>query len=186
MAEALTSLMSTQECPPPPNITNEWWKMFGPALKYYLKWFFRYSYFQNLTLKIQGQVMGKVKQGNAHPVDSYPFCSHPFLKYNCFRIGPWKSKTSVSWLRSQFTVAYIIVLDSHQFNSTWISPAVPEIWLFEKSKFKVMGEDKVQGHVVGSTTYQLTSLCSMSIGHPIPRIGLLISKFDLESPKWRS
>ena len=39
-----------------------------------------------------------------------------------------------------------------------------------KSKVKVMGEVKLHSHNVSLTSYRLTSLCSMSIGPPIPEI----------------
>ena len=39
-------------------------------------------------------------------------------------------------------------------------------------KVKVMGEVKVESHNMGPTSYRLTSIRSMSIGHPIPEIWL--------------
>ena len=46
-----------------------------------------------------------------------------------------------------------------------------KIWPW-KSKVKVMGEVDIESHKVDVTSYRLTSLSSMSIGHPIPEIRL--------------
>ena len=73
-----------------------------------------------------------------------------------------------SWLSFLLSVANIIILwylhpghthaDVVGYHAPW------------KSKVKVMVEVKVENHKVGVTSYRLTFLYSMSIGHPIPEI----------------
>ena len=74
-----------------------------------------------------------------------------------------------------FTLAHYLANLFAPFHSKWVNLPIPESnfnilpW---KSKVNVMGEVRVESHNIGPTFYRLTSLCSMSIGHPIPEIRL--------------
>ena len=115
--------------------------------------------------------MGKVPKGNRHPANSYPsFVSyqlvHPSLKYDHFSLWPLNSKISLpSHCRGQSSRSHSgsnTVSVSHPFHSMSNGPPIPNIWLFEiwpwKSKFKIIGEVKDQGHRVDPASYRLTSL----------------------------
>ena len=146
--------------------------------------------FQNFTLKIQGQGHGcgqswKSQSGCNILSTHIPFvpCQSalPYLRYSIFKIWPWKSKVKVMGG---------VNVESHNMGPTDSNilpthiPIVPcqsaipilrynffKIWPW-KSKVKVMGEVNVESHNIGPTFYWLTSLPSMSNGHPIPEIWL--------------
>ena len=90
---------------------------------------------------------------------------HPSLKYDHFSLWPLNSKNSLSsHCRGQSSRSHSgsnTVSVSHPFHSMSIGPPIPNIWLFEiwpwKSKFKIMGEVKDQGHKVDPASYRLTS-----------------------------
>ena len=58
-------------------------------------------------------------------------------------------------------------------------------YLTLKIQVQCHGKVKGQGHIVGSTTYQLTSL-SFHVDRPSHSWDMAISKFDLESPRSKS
>ena len=64
-----------------------------------------------------------------------------------------------------------------------ISPPIPEIYLFQNFTLKIQGqghgEVKVQFHIMGPTSYWLTSIL-FYVNHPSHYRDMFISKFDLE------
>ena len=109
------------------------------------------QHFQNLTLKIQGQGHGwwerwKSQSGcnilSTH-IPSIPHQSAiPFLKYNFFKIWPWKSKVKVMGegnVESHKVGVASYRLTSHSMS---IGPSIPEIQHFQTLTLKIQG----QGH----------------------------------------
>ena len=157
------------------------------------------QHFHNLTLKIQGQGHGwgwqwKSQSGCNILSTHIPFvpCQSaiPFLRYDVFKIWPWKSKVKVMGEVDIKVTAWVQhSIDSHPFNSMSISHPIPEIWLFQnltlKAKVKVMGEGNVESHKVGVTSYRFTSL-SFHVNRPFHSWDTAFSKFDLENPWSRS
>ena len=89
-------------------------------------------------------------------------------------------------------------IDSHPFHSMSTGHPTPGIQLYQNLTLKIQG----QGHIMGSTSYWLTSLMFhvsiavsmylyqrqsrfriLSINPPIPEIQLFFFKFDLENPE---
>ena len=157
------------------------------------------QHFQNLTLKIQGQGHGWgghwKSQSRCNTLSTHiPFvpCQSaiPLLRYDFFKIWPWKSKVKVMGEVAIKVTAWVQhSIDSHPFNSMSIGHPIPEIWLFKiwpwKSKVKVMGEGNVESHKVGVTSYRFTSL-SFHVNRPFHSWDTAFSKFDLENPRSRS
>ena len=132
--------------------------------------------FKKLTLKIQGQGHG---WGGSNILSTHipliPCQSAiPFLRYDFFKIWPWKSKVKVMGegnVESHKVGATSYRLTSLSFHVN--RPSIPEIQHFEnwpwKSKVKVMDERwtlKVTTwiqHSIDSHPFNSTS-----IGHPIP------------------
>ena len=157
------------------------------------------QHFQNLTLKIQGQGHGwgwqwKSQSGCNSLLTHIPFvpCQSaiPFLRYDFFKIWPWKSKVKV--------MGEVDIKSQHGSNILSIHiPLIPcqsaipflrydffKIWPW-KSKVNVMGEGNVESHKVGVTSYRITSL-SFHVNRPFHAWDTAFSKFDLENPRSRS
>ena len=96
---------------------------------------------------------------------------------------------SWSWLSSKVKVAQ----GKHHTVSScpFVTNQSDHSWNTDFSKFELehlMSRSwfQVQGHIVGPTSYYLTSFHSMSIGPTIPDIWLLQKLFNLENPSSRS
>ena len=138
--------------------------------------------FKKLTLKIQGQGHGWGQSSKSQCKSNIllthiPFVpcqsAFPFLRYSIFKIWPWKSKVKVIaqvhkvgiapyWLIS---ILFHVDRPSHSWD-TAISKIEVEnsrsSWVRSKSKFTPWVQHSVDLH----------PLCSMSIGHPIPKLRL--------------
>ena len=157
------------------------------------------QHFQNLNLKIQGQGHEwrrhwKSQSGYNILWTYIPFipCQSaiPFLRYDFFKIWPWKSKVKVMeeehwksqhWSNILSTQIPLIPCQSaipflrYDFFKTWP-------W---KSKVKVMGEVDIKTHSMGPTFYRFTSLL-FHVNRPSHSWDITFSKFDLEKPRLRS
>ena len=176
------------------------------------------QHFQNLTLKIQGQghewgESWKPQHGSNILSTHIPFipCQSaiPFLRYDFFKIWPWKSKVN-AMVEVRFfhidpllcrsichapwpQVNPIVHPTSYPTHIPFI-PSESNLPLLSysnfhilpwKSKVKVMGEVKVWSHNVSLTFYRLTSL-SFHFNGPSHSCDTTFSKFDLENPRSRS
>ena len=130
-------------------------------------------------------------------IDSHPFrsmsISHPipFLRYDFFKIWPWKSKVKVMeevsveihYMGSTFyrltSLSFHVNRPSHSWDT-----AFSKFWPW-KSKVKVMGEVDIKSHNMGPTFYRLTSL-SFHVNRLSHSWDTAFSKFDLENPRSRS
>ena len=81
------------------------------------------------------------------------------------RCEHWKSQHGSNILSTQIPFVQC------QSALPFLRYSIFKIWPW-KSKVKVMGEVDIESHKVDVTSYRLTSLSSMSIGHPIPEIRL--------------
>ena len=77
----------------------------------------------------------------------------------------WKSQSGCNIL--SIHIAFVPCQSALPF----LRYSIFKIWPW-KSKVKVMGEVDIESHKVDVTSYRLTSLSSMSIGHIIPEIRL--------------
>ena len=75
----------------------------------------------------------------------------------------WKSQSGCNIL--SIHIAFVPCQSALPF----LRYSIFKIWPW-KFKVKVMGEVDIESHKVDVTSYRLTSLSSMSIGHPIPEI----------------
>ena len=92
----------------------------------------------------------------------------------------WKSQHGSNILSTQ--IAFVPCQSALPF----LRYSIFKIWPW-KSKVKIMGEVDIQSHKVGVTSYRLTSLSFMSIGHPIPEIRLfqiLTLKIQVQGHGW--
>ena len=145
------------------------------------------QHFQNLTLKIQGQGHGwvvnwKSQHGSnilSTHISLIPCQSAiPFLRYDFFKIWPWKSKVKV--MGDGNVESHKVGVTSYRFTSLSFHVNRPfHSWdtLFSKfdlenprSRSWVRGKLKVTTWVQYSINSHLFN--SMSIGHPIPEIWL--------------
>ena len=145
------------------------------------------QHFQNLTLKIQGQGHGwgvnwKSQHGSnilSTHTSLIPCQSAiPFLRYDFFKIWPWKSKVKV--MGDGNVESHKVGVTSYRFTSLSFHVNRPfHSWdtLFSKfdlenprSRSWVRGKLKVTTWVQYSINSHLFN--SMSIGHPIPEIWL--------------
>ena len=156
------------------------------------RWFLRYSYFKNFTLKIQSQGHGLKIKDQSHTEEASSYWRFISLSFQI----KW---TTPSWNTAvlKFELEYIQkfnikVMDEVKVQGSIVGPtsywvlthihfilcqsALPflrygyVIILPWKSKVKVMGEVKVQGHINIQHPIHSHSLCSMSMGPPIPEI----------------
>ena len=152
---------------------------------------------QYLTLKIQGQGHGwgqsLKSQCESNILSTHiPFipCQSaiPFLRFDFFKIWPWKSKVKVmeevnmeshnmgpKFCRLK-SLLFHVNLPSHSWDTAFSK------FDLEKSKVKVMGEVAIQSHKVGVTSYRLTSL-SFHVNRPSHSWDTTFSYFDLENPR---
>ena len=143
--------------------------------------------FQNLTFKIQTQVMGKVKgQGHSGSKNLIPFvpCQSAvqFLRYGCFTIWSWMSKVKIV-AQGCIVGSASYRLTSLSFHINWPS----HFWdtVFKKfdlenprSRSQVRSKLKV-AKWVWPTSYRLTSLSIHVNWRPHSR-DTAFSKFDLD------
>ena len=155
--------------------------------------------FQYFTLKIQGQGHGWGQSMKSQCESNIlstriPFVSCqsaiPFLRYDFFKIWPWKSKVKIMGegnveshnMGPTFdrltSLSFHVNRPSHSWNDFF------NIWPW-KSKVKVMVEVNVESHKVGVTSYRLASL-SFHVNQPFHSWDTDFSKFDLENPRSRS
>ena len=115
-----------------------------------------------------------------------------FIRYDFFKIQPWKSKVKVmgegkvenhnmgpTFYRLT-SLSFHVNQPSHSWDTNF-----SKFDLSWKSKVKVMVEIKVESHKVGVTSYQLTSLL-FHVNRPCHSWDTSFSKFDLENPRSRS
>ena len=154
--------------------------------------------FQNLTLKIQSQNHRwgghwKSQSGCSILLAHIPFvpCQSaiPFMRYDFFKIWPWKSKVKVIGevdIKSHSMGPTFYRFTSLSFHCQSAIPFLRydffKIWPW-KSKVKVMGN--VECHKVGVASYPFTSL-SFHVNRPFHSWDTAFSKFDLENPRSRS
>ena len=109
----------------------------------------------------------------------------PFLKYSYFKIWPRKSKINVK-VKVQSRIVGPISYWCTTFRSMSVNPPILEIWLFQfwhwKFNIKVMCAAKVQGNIMGLTSYRLTSLL-FHANWPSRAWCMVISKLDHGNPR---
>ena len=153
-------------------------------------------FFQNLTLKIKGQGHGWGHSSRSQCESSIlsthiPFVpcqsATPFLRY----IQHFKNLTlkikgqGHGWGHSSKSQCGSSSLSTHiyfvpcQSALPFLRYSIFKIWPW-KSRVKVMGEDTVQSHNVGLTSYWLISL-SFHVNRPSHSWDTTFSKFDLEN-----
>ena len=179
--------------------------------------------FQNLTMEILGERHNLRWHDGPNILSSHPFCSMsvdpPISEIQLFQNWPWKSKVKViyRWGQSSRSHSGCNIQSTHilfvpcWLTFTFLRYSYFNIWLW-KSKVKDVFMVKVQGHIVGPTSYQLTSLSfhirnlalkkqgqghmvgltsivtsiSFYVNRPSRSSDIAISKFDLENPRSRS
>ena len=125
--------------------------------------------FKNLILKIQGEGHGwgerwKSQHGSNILSTHTSFIPRqlaiPFLRYNFFKIWPWKSmvKVMVRWTLT-VTIWVQHPIDSNPFCSMSMDPSIPEIQNFLNSTFKIEaeGEMTIMLHNYRSRQFHITS-----------------------------
>ena len=148
--------------------------------------------FENLTLKIQVQGHGwsqrSRSQGQGHSSKSHSWSNIPLthiLHIPC-QLTSHSQGQDHGWGQSSNSQSGSDFLSNHmpfvpcQSAMPFIGYIFSKIWSC-KSKVKVI----VQGHIVGPTSYQLTSL-SFHVNQPSHSWHAAISKYDLENPRLRS
>ena len=94
-----------------------------------------------------------------------------------------ENQRSMSWLRSRSDRLSIMLSIHIPFISNQTDhPFIKYSYLKFEPNIKVMGEVKLQGHIVGSISYQLTSIL-FEINLPSQSWDGAISKFDLENSR---
>ena len=154
-----------------------------------------YGYFEILSWIPKDKVIIKVKvQGHIMSSTCYKLTSFslhvspPFQRYGYFEIWPWMghgwgSKFEVKWAKSKVIVIVKVKIQGHIVSSTLYQLTSFSFHVIQHShsrytaifKFDhewVMGEVKVQVHIVGLASYILTSLCCMWNAPPTPEIYL--------------
>ena len=153
------------------------------------------QYFQNLTLKIQGQGHSSSSQSCYTTYRLISLSSHADRPSHSWDTAISKfdveNSRSMSWVRSKLKIATWVQysVDSHTFRSCQSGITFMSYDFFKicslKSRVNVMGEVTVQSHNVGLTNYWLTSL-SFHVNRPSHSWDTAFSKFDFENPGSRS
>ena len=109
----------------------------------------------------------------------------PFMIYGYLKIWPWKSKVKVIISGGIVGPTFYRLIALSFCQSTPPPPPLPryvylKIWPW-KSMVTVIGEVKVQFHIVGPISYRLTFL-SFNVNRPLHSSDKAISKSDLENP----
>ena len=156
------------------------------------------QHFQNLTLKIQGQGHGwgecwKSQHGSIIISTHIPFvpCQSAiqFLRYNFFKIWPWKSNVKVM-VKVKVEIYKVGVtsyrLTSFSFHVNWPSHSRDTAF----SKFYLENPRsrswvRWKSHNLGPTFYRLASL-SFHVNRPSHSWNMTFSIFYLENPRSRS
>ena len=156
--------------------------------------------FQNLTLKIQGQGNGW-GQSLKSQCESNILSTHilfvpcqsviPFLRYNFFKIWPWKSKVNVMGEGKVEIITWVQhSIHSHPFHSMSIGHPIPEIRLFQNLTLKIQGQGQGWGQSwksqSGCNILSIQISFSFHVNRPFHSRDTAFPKFDLKNPRSRS